>query len=208
MTLVPPGLPELPDLTLGDRFHSRYAAILAQVPQRLAENDRVLGRLAANFTRVRRNRYNLQVLTALACIHRHHLHMLAGLAETENLLEQASAAHRDNSPAAALKALTAAGAKVDGINAELCTTYERAKAVWEVSMLPRNRSIQTRQHVPYNDDVKDYFAHRRSDLSYLIAPEESIGLKDWQSQLAERAAAYALAHGLASAGSDQPHAEE
>ena len=50
------------------------------------------------------------------------------------------------------------------------------RSVWEISMLPRNRSTAARRYVLASDDVKDYFAHRRSDLTYLIAPEDSIGL--------------------------------
>jgi hypothetical protein len=124
------------------------------------------------------------------------------------MIEQAAAAHKENQSADALKALAAAGTKVGQTIADLYVTYERVKAVWEVSMLPRNRSTAERKYVPSNDDVKDYFAHRRSDLTYLIAPEESIGLKDWVTQLAERSAAYARAHGLPQDAGYQPPAEE
>ena len=75
-------------------------------------------------------------------------------------------------------------------------------------MLPRNRSTAARRHVLANDDVKDYFAHRRSDLTYLIAPEESIGLGEWREQLAGRAAAYAREHHLPDGDAGQPPAGE
>jgi hypothetical protein len=41
------------------------------------------------------------------------------------------------------------------------------------------------------DDVKDHWADRRPDLSYLIAPEESIGLENWTKKMADVIRAYA-----------------
>jgi len=46
------------------------------------------------------------------------------------------------------------------------------------------------------DDTKDHWADRRPDLSYMMAPEESIGLEEWAGKLAEVARAYAKANKL------------
>lgn len=208
LTLAAPALPELPDLARRERFSERYAAILAGVPAQLAGNDRVRTRLHAAFTRVRRNRYHLQVLLALADLVRHHLFLLQALAEADQRLDAAGAAHRAGRPEDARRALAAAADAGERTVADLQATFVRVRAVWEVSMLPRNRSTAERQHVPYDDDVKDYFAHRRSDLSYLIAPEESIGLPAWLAELQRLSVAHAAAHRPADAVAAQPPAEE
>ena len=41
------------------------------------------------------------------------------------------------------------------------------------------------------DDVKDHWADRRADLSYMIAPEENIGLEKWNTELAQFIRTYA-----------------
>jgi hypothetical protein len=46
------------------------------------------------------------------------------------------------------------------------------------------------------DDVKDHFADRRADLSYHVAPLESIGLDTWRDALGELIGLYAALHGL------------
>jgi len=208
LTLAAPALPELPDLARGVGFREQYAAVLAGVPGQTAENERVRARLQAAFTRVRRNRYHLEVLLAVCDLVRHHLHLLQALAEADRRLDEAGVAHREGRHDAAHQALVAAGAGIERIVQDLQATFQRVRAVWEVSMLPRNRSTAVRRHVPYNDDVKDYFAHRRSDLTYLIAPEESIGLPDWLRDLTARADAYARAHRPTPDAAGQPPALE
>ena len=47
-----------------------------------------------------------------------------------------------------------------------------------------------------NDDTKDYWAQRRPDMSYLTAPEESIGLDAWQKDLRRIMESYAKAHNV------------
>jgi hypothetical protein len=208
MTLAAPALPELPDLARGGSFRGQYASVLAAVPARIAENEQVISRLQAAFTRVRRNRYHLQVLLALGEFERHHLRLLLALAEADRCLDVAGTSHREGRHGEAHQALTEAGGGIARIIQDLGATYERVRSVWEISMLPRNRSTAARRYVLANDDVKDYFAHRRSDLTYLIAPEESIGLGEWREQLAGRAAAYAREHRLADGEAGQPPAGE
>jgi aminoglycoside phosphotransferase (APT) family kinase protein len=53
------------------------------------------------------------------------------------------------------------------------------------------------------DDVKDHFADRRADLSYMIAPEQSIELGQWRQALGEIIHSYAAAHGVPVAGLEE-----
>jgi hypothetical protein len=46
------------------------------------------------------------------------------------------------------------------------------------------------------DDTKDHWADRRADLTYMIAPEESIGLDKWVQQLEAIAKEYAKTHNI------------
>jgi hypothetical protein len=46
------------------------------------------------------------------------------------------------------------------------------------------------------DDVKDHFADRRKDLTYMIAPFERIGLPEWVRKLEKIIASYAEEHGV------------
>ena len=62
-------------------------------------------------------------------------------------------------------------------------TYRRLVATWEHSRLPRNATVDGREFIHVFDDVKDHFADRRADMSYLIAPFESIGLDEWRNGL-------------------------
>jgi hypothetical protein len=47
------------------------------------------------------------------------------------------------------------------------------------------------------DDTKDHVADRRPDLSYLVAPEESIGLEGWIERMTQVAQEYSRQHALA-----------
>jgi hypothetical protein len=51
--------------------------------------------------------------------------------------------------------------------------------------------VNGRKFLHVLDDVKDHWADRRADLSYMIAPEESIGLEQWMKQLASLIREYA-----------------
>ena len=48
-----------------------------------------------------------------------------------------------------------------------------------------------REFVHVFDDVKDHFADRRADLSYMRAPEDSLGLDRWLNELAAAIKLYA-----------------
>jgi hypothetical protein len=65
------------------------------------------------------------------------------------------------------------------------------QTTWEKSRFPKGRSVQGRKFVHVFDDVKDHFADRRADLTYMMAPEDSIGLDAWLDELARTIRTYA-----------------
>jgi len=197
MTLLPPALPKLPDLALAPTFAGRYEKILKQVPRQLRRNDWLIARLLENLPRARRNRYNLEVFLALAYFQRHHLRMLQGVAAAERELLAAAEAEAGGRRSQAVGLMLQAHRRVGEILDDLRQTYSRLKVVWEKSTYPRNREVEGKKFVHVMDDVKDHFADRRADLTYMIAPEESIGLEQWRKGLAEVVRGYAKAHGLA-----------
>ena len=67
---------------------------------------------------------------------------------------------------------------------------------WEKSRLPRNAPAGGRKFLHVMDDVKDHFADRKTDLSYMTAPEESIELEAWCDKLGEIMRSYAKSQSL------------
>ncbi len=199
-TLLPPALPRLPDLGFTAAFSSRYEAILRELPARLEQNDRLIARLQSNLPRAARNRYNLEVLLSLAYLVRHFLELLAAVARAEGQLSQAAGAAKAGQHARAVALMVQArrgvAARIDGLYA----TYRRLEKVWEESRYPRNVPVGGKQFLHVMDDVKDHFADRRADLSYMIAPEESIGLKQWCEALGKVMRTYAAEHDVPVAG--------
>jgi hypothetical protein len=123
------------------------------------------------------------VLLSLAALIRHHLRLLRALAEAENEMVEAgrdqAAGRRDE----ALRRLRRAAALADETVAERREVFCRLQAVWEKRRLPRNADANGRTFLHVLDDVKDHVADRRRDLSYLIAPEERIGVEAWRAKL-------------------------
>ena len=62
--------------------------------------------------------------------------------------------------------------------------FRYLKTIWEKSRFPKGREVNGRKFYHVLDDTKDHVADRRADLSYLIAPEESIELEQWMKNLA------------------------
>jgi hypothetical protein len=184
-TLVPPALPDPDTLSAEPVFRPRYAAALAQAPDRLRANDRVLLRLQANLARVRRNRHNLEVFLSIAQWERHFVELLLGLAEAEDALVEASEATREGEGERAVTLMVEARDRVQALIEDRDAMYARLKAVWEKSRFEKGRSVDGRDYVHIMDDVKDHLADRRPDLSYLVAHEERIGLPRWIDALQE-----------------------
>ncbi|KKM24459.1 hypothetical protein LCGC14_1604870, partial [marine sediment metagenome] len=196
MTLLPPALPTLPDLAVKGVYRTRYAKVLAEAPDRLAQSDRLIARLHANVPRAERNRYSLEVFLSLTYFQRSTVEMIAKVAQAEDMLTQAAKAHKAKEPARAVSLLTKAHGRVGEAQARIDRSYRKLVAVWEESRYPRNAAVGGRQFVHVMDDVKDHFADRRRDLSYHTAPIDNIGLDAWRSALAKLVNSYARSYNV------------
>jgi hypothetical protein len=178
-------------LALEPRFASKYSRFLAEARARSAENDQLLHALAANFLRAERNRYNLEVFTALARFIGHHWDLVAGLAQAERTLERASAAAKKNDARRAVGELVRAYNSVERLDREGEERFAQLTAVFEKSRYPKGREVGGRRFVHVFDDTKDHWADRTADLGYMQAPERSIGLSAWRKELYGVIQAYA-----------------
>ena len=175
-TLAAPDLPKLPDLAYRPRSNKAFvAAALA----RLQESDVLIHALQDNLGRASRNRYNLEVMLALAHFTGHHWRLLIGLAEADRLFEQASRAK----PKEALAHLNAAHDLVAILELEGETVFANLTKTFEQSQYPKGRSVNGRAFLQVLDDTKDHWAGRTADLGYMQAPERSIGLAEWRKRL-------------------------
>ena len=87
--------------------------------------------------------------------------------------------------------LVAAYEQARGIVEERHKTFRRLKSTWEKSRLPKGQEVNGKKFYHALDDTKDHWADRRPDLSYMIAPEESIELEKWMKQLSSVIQEYA-----------------
>ena len=191
MTLAPPALPELPGLACRGTFQAKYAKLIQTARERAAENERLMESLKAQRALAVRNQYNVEVMQALARYFGHQWRLILGLAGAERSLQDAGAAARRGETRAAAAHLAAAGQAAGKIEEELKSVYTELTAVFEKSCYPRGRSVGGRTFLHVQDDSKDYWAARRPDLTYMIAPEQSIGLGEWRAKLEALARAYA-----------------
>jgi hexosaminidase len=194
MTLSVPELPELPSLGGKSDFREKYAGLITEARARADKNERLVHEIAAQFPLADRNRYNLEVMFALAKYIGHHWRLVLTLADAEQSLEQARAADARSAPEFAAAHLLAAHESTGKIETELASVYATLTAVFEKSCYPRGRSVDGRSFLHVQDDSKDYWAARRPDLSYMIAPEQSIGLPEWRAKLNALVRAYAQQH--------------
>jgi len=185
-TMVPPAEPRMPNdtgVSMVPRFAQRYAKVLAEVPARLSQSDRLLARLQANLPRARRNRHNLEVFISLAHYLRHFIRFIQAVAQADNLLHEAALAGKGAEDKRAMHCLVSARETMQATVDDLYVMFGRLKAVWEKSRLPKNAPVDGREFVHVMDDVKDHFADRRVGLDYLIAPHESLELGKWLEKL-------------------------
>ncbi len=194
MTLYPPPLPRLPDLRVVSVLRVKYRDYFAEARRRMPENEMLQVMLATNLGRADRNRYNLEVLLANTKFIERHWRLLMAMEEAERSLERARAAAAGRRPAEAVGHLLAAAEGIEPLVKERSRALAALTAVYEKSRYPRGQSVGGRVFVDVNDDSKDYWAQRRPDMSYLTAPEESIGLEDWIEGLREVIAQYARQH--------------
>ena len=206
MTLSPPPLPAMPDLQFAPAFAERYKAFLADARDRALENDRLVHALHSNFPRVDRNRYNLEVFLAIAKFTGHHWRLLEGLAGAEQSLQQAAA--QKANPRQAVGHMVAAYNRVDRLRKEGEATFAELQSVYEKSRYPKGQSVAGHKFVHILDDTKDHWADRTPDLSFMTAPERSIGLEKWQKDLYQIIQAYAKQHNVPIRGLGEARLEE
>lgn len=204
--LVPPALPAPADLALEPAFRPRYAKTIAEAPARLADVERLLLRLSSHLTRVRRNHYNIEVFISIAHLVRHFLRTLLGVAAAEDQLAEAAKAAKDNDHRRALDHVVAAHNRVRSLDDGLYEMFDRLRTTWEKSRFPKGRAVGSRKFVHIMDDVKDHLGDRRPDLTYIISPEENIGLRGWMRDLRNVARRYAAAKGLPPPFPEEPTA--
>ena len=202
--LDPPPLPQLPELAYQPRFADRYRKFLATARDRAIESDRLLMTLSDNLGRADRNRYNIEVYLALARFMRHHWQLLAGLASAERSLSQA----RGRNPATSVGRLVAAYNTVAQLHREGETVFSNLRRVYEKSRYPKGRSVNGREFFHKLDDVKDHWADRTADLSFMMGPERSLKLDQWLAQLADLTHAYAKRHNVPVKGLAEARLEE
>ena len=210
-TMIPPAPPVMPNdtaVSMVPRFGSRYARVLAEAPERLADNDRLLARLQANIPRAGRNRYNLEVFISLGHYVRHFIEMILAVADAEEQLHQAALAGKGADDRRAMHCLVSARETVQGALDGLYVMFARLEAVWEQSRLPKNAPVDGKEFVHVMDDVKDHFADRRVGLDYLIAPHESLELDKWLEQLDDVIERYGEATGQAVKKKDRVPVDE
>ena len=145
-----------------------------------------------NLGRASRNRYNLEVMLALAHFTGHHWRLLVGLAEAEHLLEQASR----SKPKEALAQIANVHNRVAALEREGEAAFASLTQTFERSQFPKGRSVGGRAFLHVLDDTKDHWAARTADWSYMQMPERSIGLTQWRKQLRDVIAGFAGRHSL------------
>ena len=190
-TLPPPALPTLPSLNFTPIYVGRYEKLVETAQRMALENDVLMHRIQQNLAQADRNRYNLEVLLSLAALTGHHNRLLLGLKSIEDKLASARAAAVKNNPQQALGQLVSAYKLARSTVEERHQTFRSLQTVWEKSRFPKGQTMNGQKFVYVLDDTKDHWADRRADLSYLIAPEESIALEKWIKQLASLIQQYA-----------------
>ena len=196
-TLPRPALPALPGLDFSPIYATgKYGKLVDGARSAAIENDLLIHRIQENIGRAERNRYNLEVLLSLAQLTGHQSRLILGLRSIEDRLQAARDAAQKASHRQALGQLVAAYGQARDVVAGRKDVFANLKQTWEKSRYPKGQEVNGRKFVHVLDDVKDHWADRRTDLSYMIAPEESIGLEKWMEQMGAVIQEYARAHNL------------
>jgi hypothetical protein len=195
-TLPPPALPSLPRLDFTGVYVGRYAQLADEAQSMATKNVFLDHQLNENILRADRNSYSLEVFLSIAQLLGHHDRLIAGMRGIEEVLAAARRAAAENDARAALEMLVSARNRAEGIFAERHSMFEQLTATWAKSRFAKGRAVDGRKFYHVLDDTKDHWADRRPDLTYMIAPEESIGLEDWTKRLESLAQAYARNNNL------------
>src|SRR5262245_23736384 len=182
-TLPPPALPAMPGLDFAPVYVGRYAARVEEAGRLALENDLLIHRIHQNILKADRNRYNLEVLLSLAGLTGHHNRLILGMKKIEDDLNSARMESGRNRHEEAMGHLVGAYDLARGLVKERREVFQALKTVWEKSRFEKGREVNGKKFYHALDDTKDHWADRRPDLSYMIAPEESIGLEKWMESL-------------------------
>jgi hexosaminidase len=198
LTLTLPTLPSLAEFKIDPSvsFNHRYAHLIEEARRALQIADELMARLHAAIPKTSQNRYHLEVLMTLGKYTRHHAELITSLAEAQSALITASKFHSANNFKKAMDQMISAMEIAHQITTARHFLLTELKATWEKSRLPRGASQNGRDFLHIMDDVKDHFADRRKDLTYLTAPEEELGLEKWITTLGDLIRQYAAAHKL------------
>jgi len=178
-----PELPQLPDLKIAPTFKKNYVKLIERAREQAIRNERLRYTLQAHLRKAQRNRYGIEVLLALADFQRHQIDLILGLQRVEADLLGAARAHKAGKADQAIGLLVQAHEAASRLVEDFDLTYRRLKATFEKSRYPKGRSVGGKKFVHIMDDVKDHFADRRPDLSFMIAPEQRANLPQWVSDL-------------------------
>ncbi|MDW8353193.1 MAG: beta-N-acetylhexosaminidase [Bryobacterales bacterium] len=196
LTLAAPGLPRLPDLRFEPVVRRRYQAFIEEARRRMLDNDRLVHALQTNLGKAERNHYNLEVFLSLARFIGHKWRLLDRMAQAEEALEQARQSALRTHPAQAVAHLVTAYRLVERARRQGERIFAELIAVYEKSRFPKGQTVGGRKFVHVFDDTKDHWADRTPDLSFMMAPERSIGLDQWLEDLAHVTRRYAQMHNV------------
>ncbi len=195
-TLPAPALPAMPGLDFVPVYAGRYAVRVEEAGRMAIENDVLVHRLHQNIAKADRNRYNLEVFLSIARLTGHHNRLILGMKKIESELEAGRAETLKNRHEEAIGHLVNAFDLAKGLVKERNETYQSLKTVWEKSRFEKGREVDGKKFFQVLDDTKDHWADRRPDLSYMIAPEESIGLEKWIDGMRAIIREYAKKHNV------------
>jgi hypothetical protein len=208
LSLTPPPLPATAALRIEPAFVKKYEKFIAEARQRIPEGDRLIQELQVQMGAAERNRHTLEVFLSLARFAGHHFRLLTELAGAERSFLAAGESARGQKPAEAVGRLVNAHNRISRLDAEGLATFRQLTEIFEKSRFPKGQSAGGRNFVHVLDDTKDHWADRTPDLSFMYAPEKSIGLKQWLKELAGVIQAYAKAHNVPVKGLAEARLEE
>jgi hypothetical protein len=174
-----PALPAVNDVGIKQVFREKNVKKIERATDLLKTNEKLINLLVRNIGKVKRNKYNLEVLLSIATLQRYAFNTMLGLARIEDLMVRASNAQ--NEP----EKVTRYWMDAYHVAAELLKEEEilwpSLVAVWQKSQEKRNRSINGKDFVYVIPDVNGGGdVDRILTLEYMLAPFRRIGLKKWQ----------------------------
>ena len=182
-TLPQPAIPSLPGLDFVPVYAGHYGQLVEQAQVMADEAQSLIQRIMSAIPRAQRNRYNLEVLLSIARLTQHHDRLVMSMGRIEESLESARRSAESSRAEEAVAALVSAFRVAAGVVQDRKEAYEALQATWEKSRYRKGREVDGRRFVHILDDTKDHWADRRPDLSYMIAPEESLQLEEWMKRL-------------------------